>query len=179
MERGIMERTCVVTGSASGIGAATAGRLRAAGARVIGVDLRDAEVIADLATAAGRAALVEAAARLSGGRLDGVVANAGGGPPETMLQLNFFGAVATLDGLRPLLAESDAPRAVAISSVASLAPGDPALVDPCLAHDETAAKAAAETAIAADGGAGLYGSAKVALNRWCRKAAVAADWAGR
>lgn len=47
-------RTIVVTGSASGIGAATRKRLTSQGARVIGVDLRDAEVQADLSTAKGR-----------------------------------------------------------------------------------------------------------------------------
>lgn len=172
-------RTYAVTGAASGIGAGVAAWLGAQGHRVIACDLREGDVVADLATTQGRAALVDGVTRLSGGRLDGIVANAGGGPPQTMLSLNFFGAIATLEGLRLLLANSDAPRAVAVSSVASLAPGDPALVDPCLAHDEPAAKAAAETAIAADGGAGLYGSAKVALNRWCRRAAVGADWAGR
>src|SRR5215469_3368294 len=107
-----MDRTYVITGSASGIGAATARLLSGAGARVIGVDLRAADVIADLATEAGRAALIEGVTRLSGGAIDGVIANAGGGPAATMLQLNFFGAVATLQGLRPILATSAAPRAV-------------------------------------------------------------------
>lgn len=45
-----MTRTFVVTGSASGIGAATADLLRDRGFRVIGVDLRDADVMADLST---------------------------------------------------------------------------------------------------------------------------------
>ena len=43
--------TYVVSGSASGIGAALTQRLRAAGHTVIGIDLRDADVIGDLATA--------------------------------------------------------------------------------------------------------------------------------
>ena len=50
--------TIAITGSAGGIGAATRARLEADGHRVIGVDVRDAEVIADLATAAGRGAMV-------------------------------------------------------------------------------------------------------------------------
>src|SRR6516164_9340807 len=100
-----MNRTIVVTGAASGIGAATAKRLRDDGERVIGADLHDADVVADLASAEGRAALAEGVARLSGGKIGAIVANAGGGPPETCLQLNFFGAVATLEALRPLLSE--------------------------------------------------------------------------
>ncbi len=47
-------RTYVVTGSASGIGAATALMLRARGDRVVGVDLKNADVEADLSTAVGR-----------------------------------------------------------------------------------------------------------------------------
>ena len=43
-----------ISGSASGMGAATRARLEAAGHQVIGIDLRDAEVIADLGTVEGR-----------------------------------------------------------------------------------------------------------------------------
>ena len=45
--------TICVTGSASGMGAATAARLRDDGHRVIGVDQRDADVVADLSTREG------------------------------------------------------------------------------------------------------------------------------
>jgi NAD(P)-dependent dehydrogenase (short-subunit alcohol dehydrogenase family) len=172
-------RTYAVTGAASGIGAATAASLRARGGRVIACDLTDGEVVADLATAQGRAALVEGVGRLCGGRLDGVVANAGGGPAETMLALNFFGALATLEGLRPLLAMSDAPRALAVSSVSSLGPVEAGIVEACLTLDEADAVAAGLRA-QAEGEAGLrlYGSAKQALNRWCRRVAVGPAWAG-
>ncbi|MFI4935189.1 MAG: SDR family oxidoreductase [Caulobacterales bacterium] len=188
-----MERTYVVTGAASGIGAATARLLRERGGRVIACDLHDADVIADLTTPEGRAALAQGVARLSGGRIDGIVANAGGGSPETSLQLNFFGAVATLEGLRPLLGASPAPRAVAVSSVASLRPALPGLVEACLAMDEARTIAIARAAFeAADPGRpranpmpaatqaplDLYGNAKQALQRWCRKAAPGPDWAG-
>lgn len=186
-------RTYVITGSASGIGAATARLLSAAGARVIGVDLRAADVIADLATEAGRTALVEGVTRLSGGVIDAVIANAGGGPAQTMLQLNFFGAVATLKGLRPMLAKSAAPRAVAVSSISSMRQHPRGLVEACLAMDERAAVAAAwrpyeagESGSVANDGMpdaaqaplAFYGAAKKALQRWCRRTAPGADWAG-
>jgi NAD(P)-dependent dehydrogenase (short-subunit alcohol dehydrogenase family) len=173
-----MTRTYVVTGAASGIGAATATYLRARGDTVIGSDLRDADVIADLSTPAGRTALIDGVARLSNGRIDGVVANAGGGPPETMLALNFFGTVATLDGLRPLLANSGAPRAVAVSSVSSLGAPSTEIVEACLTMDEPRAIAAGVKAIDDNNALLLYGCAKRALTRWCRRAAVSPEWAG-
>ena len=46
-------RTYVVSGAASGIGAATTALLREQGHRVVTVDLRDADVVADLSTADG------------------------------------------------------------------------------------------------------------------------------
>jgi NAD(P)-dependent dehydrogenase (short-subunit alcohol dehydrogenase family) len=182
-----MTRTVVVTGAASGIGAATTSLLRERGVRVITSDLHDADVVADLATADGRAAFADGVARHTGAALDAVVAHAGGGPPESSVQLNFFGALATLEGLRPLLARSTAPRAVAVSSIASLGASRADLIDACLAHDETLALQAAkrvwdETTSAGGGaaqvGIALYGNAKLALNRWCRRTAPSADWAG-
>jgi len=158
---------------------------------VIACDLRNADVIADLTTIEGRAALVDGVKRLSGGRIDAIIANAGGGRPETSLSLNFFGAVATLEGLRPLLKNSPTPRAVAVSSIASLGPTEPALVEACLSLDEERANAtgwefAAKTAPiekmtpaqAMKVGLDLYSNAKHALNRWCRRTAVKPEWAG-
>ena len=72
-----MSRLVVVTGAASGIGAAVATMLRSRGDRVIGVDLKDAEVCADLATSAGRAAAVAAVLEQSRGVVDGLVTCAG------------------------------------------------------------------------------------------------------
>ena len=93
--------------------------------------------------------------------------------------MNFFGAVATLEGLRPLLGASPAPRAVVVSSIASLAPTDPDLIEACLGADENAAIAAAGEALAAGKKPlALYGSAKHALNCWCRRVAAKPQWAG-
>ena len=171
-----MARTYVVTGSASGIGRATCERLERDGHSVIDVDLRDASICVDLSTPAGRAALVDEVTAASGGAIDAVVANAGVmGEPAPCVRVNYFGAVATLEGLRPLLAGSGAPRAVATasSSVMNLPRDQQWLVDLCLAGDE-------EAAVAAAGPAGLMGypSSKRALARWVRRQAPTADWAG-
>ena len=70
--------TIVITGSAGGIGVrGQRARLERDGHRVIGVDVRDAEVIADLATAEGRATMVAATLDACDGVCDGLVAGAG------------------------------------------------------------------------------------------------------
>jgi len=170
-----VRRTYVVTGSASGIGRATCERLERDGHRVIDVDQHDASITADLATPAGRASLVDDVAAASGSRIDAIVANAGVmAAPELCVRVNFFGAVATLEGLRPLLAASDAPRAVATASSSVMNPTDPALIEACLSGDEDAAVSAAA-------GTGLLGypSSKRALARWVRRHAPTEVWAGR
>lgn len=169
--------TIAVTGSAGGIGAATVARLRAKGHRVIGVDIRDAEVIADLSTADGRAAMVEAMGAACGGVLDGLVAGAGiMGEDPRVVAINYFGAVATLAGLRPFLAAGTAPSAVAISSNStSTTPGLPeALVAAILAGDEAVALAAVGEAP----GVFAYPASKLALARWVRRHAVTDEWIG-
>lgn len=115
--------TTVVTGSASGIGAATVVALREAGHQVIGVDLRDADIVADLSTVQGRRYAVDAALRRCSGGLDGLVTCAGLGPqvddPGRIVAVNYLGAVVLLDGLFRALRAGSAPAAVAVSSVAS------------------------------------------------------------
>ena len=167
-------RTYVVTGSASGIGAATADRLRTAGHAVIGVDLSGAEIDADLSHAHGRTAMARAVEERCGGSIDAVVACAGIAldSPRT-IAVNFFGAVATLELLRPMLAAGEEPRAVAVSSVASILGADDRVVEACLAGDETEACRLTEEAAAM-----AYLTSKAALSRWIRRQAIAADWAG-
>ncbi|WP_256332102.1 MULTISPECIES: hypothetical protein [unclassified Streptomyces] len=65
-----MSRTYLITGAASGIGKATATRLKEQGNTVIDADLKDTDIVADLATPDGRAQLVRRAGELSVGRLD-------------------------------------------------------------------------------------------------------------
>lgn len=166
-------RRYVVTGSASGIGAATASILRDGGATVIGCDLNDAEVIADLSTPVGRRSMVDQVARW--GHIDAVLAIAGGGRTG-LIETNYFGTVAALEGLRPLLAGSADPRAVAVSSTSSLAPADERVLQACADGEEATATAlvAADPALRD----AAYGIAKRALNGWVRRVAPTPGWAG-
>jgi len=171
--------TIVISGSASGIGAATRRQLENEGHRVVGIDLRDAEVSADLAHRDGRQHATTTVLRMTEGRLDGVVACAGVGPEHepaaTIAALNYFGAQQLLDDLRPALAASAGASAVAVSSnSATLPSSDTPFVAACLAGDEAGAERLANELI----GAQVYGGSKLALARWVRRHAPTAAWAG-
>ncbi|MCZ7534491.1 MAG: SDR family oxidoreductase [Acidimicrobiia bacterium] len=175
------QRIVVVTGSASGMGAATLSRLESAGQRVIGVDLRDAEVVADLGSPEGRRAAIEAVTEQSGGTLDGLVTCAGVAglsdrPGSLLVSVNYFGTVTLLEGLRPLLARGEQPAAIAISSNSTMIqPGIPMdVVEQCLEGDEPGARSAAD----AVGSLATYPATKTAIAWWVRRNATGADWAG-
>jgi len=174
-------RTYVITGSASGIGLATKNILEASGSRVIGVDRRDAEVIADLSSPEGRADAAKECIDISGGRIDAVIANAGSAAPEALtVSINYFGVTEFLEALLPALSASNAPRVAVTSSMASLMPNNPALVEAMLADDEGSAVARAEELVTEGGGVEqlIYGSSKRAISRWVRRECVKDTWAG-
>jgi NAD(P)-dependent dehydrogenase (short-subunit alcohol dehydrogenase family) len=176
-----MARTSVVTGSASGIGTATKEVLESRGETVIGVDLHDADITIDLSTANGRAALVDRVTELGNGSIDAIYAIAGLAlPVPATVQVNFFGMVATLEGLRPLLLSVSAPRAVGVTSMASLGPVDDQLVAAMTAGDEAAGVARAEVLAGEpeSGGALIYASTKKAIAQWVRRNAPKPEWAG-
>lgn len=173
------KRTIAITGAASGIGRATADWLRSQGHRLIGIDQRDADVLVDLSTYDGRQSLAMAVGELAPDGLDSVICVAGVSAPAPvglLLAVNYFGTVATLEQLRPLLLKSPSPRAVAIVSTASLFDYDASLVNACLADDEALALALADghdPALVTG-----YASSKNALARWLRREAISAAWAG-
>ncbi|MBO3083745.1 SDR family oxidoreductase [Cellulomonas fengjieae] len=176
-----MSRTHLVTGSASGVGAAVAQALRARGDRVVGIDLRDADITADLGTPEGRAGAVESAVAATGGTVDSVIACAGISAPKPLtVAVNYFGVVDVLTGLLPALRRSTAPRAAVVSSMATLQRNSPDLVDACLAHDEERALTIAAGLAEQGPGVGYlaYPSSKRALSRWVRRESITADWAG-
>jgi NAD(P)-dependent dehydrogenase (short-subunit alcohol dehydrogenase family) len=173
-------RTYVVSGAASGIGAATSQLLREQGHRVVTVDLRDADVTADLATAEGRAAAV-AGVRTLTDVVHGVVPAAGiagltGTDPVLVVSVNFFGAIALVEGLRDAMAAADGAAVVLLAS--NSITGQPGwagqVAVECLRGDEEAARAAAAEHEAVM----VYPATKAALAWWARREGVTKPWIG-
>jgi NAD(P)-dependent dehydrogenase (short-subunit alcohol dehydrogenase family) len=174
-------KTFVVSGAASGIGAATTALLREQGDRVVTVDLHDADVVADLATEVGRADAVAAVQELTD-VVHGLVPCAGlggftGVDPALVVSVNFFGAVALVRGLQPQLAAADGAGVVLLAS--NSITGQPgwraSVAELCLAEDETAARADAAEAESVM----VYPATKAALAWWARREGVAETWIGQ
>ena len=173
-----MTRVNVVSGAASGIGLATKQLLESRGETVIGVDLRDADVLVDLTSPADRERMVREVSERSGGRIDTIIAVAGiAAPIPATAAVNYFGMVATLNGLRPLLSRSGSPRAVGVASFASITPSDDALIAAMDAWDEPAALARAAE-LGNDPEMRIYASSKAAFAKWVRRSSITDEWAG-
>jgi NAD(P)-dependent dehydrogenase (short-subunit alcohol dehydrogenase family) len=176
-----MSRTYVVTGAGSGIGAKTHELLLASGATVVGVDIKNADVEADLSNPAGRALGAQKAVEAAHGKVDAIIACAGlAHPIPATVSVNFFGVTEFLTEMLPELSKSKSPRVAVTSSMASLMPNDSELVEAMMAGDETKAVARAAALVATGGGAEqlIYGSTKRAISRWIRRVSPTADWAG-
>lgn len=172
-----------ITGSASGIGASLAKRLVEEGHQVIGVDVNQADVVADLATPDGRAEAIGRIKELSEGVLDGLVPCAGlsglpGRPGSLLVSVNYFGTIDLLTGLREDLARASAPAAVALSSnsTTTVPPGmvSAPLIAACLSGDEEAARKIGDEV----GSIPAYPATKTALAHWVRRNAPTPGWIG-
>jgi NAD(P)-dependent dehydrogenase (short-subunit alcohol dehydrogenase family) len=155
--------------------------LRERGDRVVTVDLRDADVIADLSTPEGRADAVSGVQRLAD-VVHGLVPCAGiggftGVDSALVVSVNFFGAVDLVRGLRPQLAAAGAAGVVLLASNSiTCQPGWRASVaDLCLAGDEDAARADAAEADSVQ----VYPATKAALAWWARREGISEEWIGQ
>jgi|TARA_B100001996_G_scaffold159785_1_gene121811 NAD(P)-dependent dehydrogenase (short-subunit alcohol dehydrogenase family) len=176
--------TIAITGSASGIGAATRTLLESDSVNVIGVDLHNAEIEADLSIESERSRAISEILRLSGGVLDGLVTSAGVSvpfDPARMLTINWFGTVDLLIGLREALStSSEVAHVVAISSNSTtITPNVPdALVEACLRLDESAAHKILNEMDDLEAMAIAYAASKLSVARFVRQNAPTQDWAG-
>ena len=172
-----------MSGGASGIGAATAAMLRDQGHRVITVDLRDADVTADLGTPEGRAAAVAGVGALTD-TVHGLVPAAGiagrtGVDPALLVSVNFFGAIALVTGLHQELARGarDGGAGVVLlasNSITGMPGWNAPVAQACLRDDEPLAR---EEAAKVDS-VMVYPSSKAALAWWARREGVKPEWAG-
>jgi len=165
--------TIAITGAGSGIGAATRARLQRAGSRVLGVDLRGAEIAADLGKAAGRARAAREIVSASNGELSGLALCAGVGPSHgsspLIISVNYFGVVELLDRLFDELKAASPSAAVAVSSnSATTVPGIPEeLIAAMLEGDEGNSRWVAESVHPTL----AYAASKLALARAVRQRA--------
>lgn len=172
--------TTAITGSASGIGAAVAATLRAAGHRVIGIDRSNAEVTADLSTAEGRDSAITQVLELSHGTLDGLVCCAGVGVTAPscglIVAINHFGVSQLLAGLEPALSKGRNPAALVIGSVAAIRPGaeQEPMTQAMLADDEARARDLADTLAEPQV---AYACSKYAITHYARR--LAAPWGAK
>lgn len=161
-----------MTGGATGIGAELARQLRAAGNEVITVDIKEGDVIADLATAEGRSKAIEGISERAPEGLDGFIPCAGLPPVAKPISLiaavNYFAVVATVEGVKHLVAKKRGSVLIVGSNSAPMISKDDTFVGLCLSGDEQAALAEIEQR---DGQAAYAGS-KRAISAWMRRNVV-------
>ncbi|MCY4039798.1 MAG: SDR family oxidoreductase [Gammaproteobacteria bacterium] len=168
----------VVTGAASGIGRAIKSALEAEGHMVVGVDLRDADMCADLSRKDEvEATIREIHARCPEG-LNGFVPCAGAGvenPNKKLIPLvNYFAVVQMVEGLMPSLESRRGAAVLMCSNSATMQGHDEGYVQSLLDNDRDKALELAESLM----GFQLYGGGKLALGRWMRKRSTSAAQAG-
>lgn len=175
----------VVTGSASGMGKEVAAKLSAAGHRVVGVDLRDADVIADLSTAAGRQSAVTAVLTAAAGPLSGAVLAAGLGPgggkqrSRPITEVNYFGVIELLEGWRDALATAGNAKVVVFSSNSTTTvPAVPRRTIRALLSGDGDRAVRSLRVFGRVGPVMAYAASKIAVSRWVRQQATAPEWAG-
>ncbi len=164
-------KTFALTGGATGIGAAIKQQLRDQGHTVIVVDIKDADVVADLSTDAGCQQALEAVNDLAPDGLEGFIPCAGLGPaarpPSLITDVNFFAAKSTTEGLLKALAKKRGAVVVISSNSAPMAIKDSELLE---ALDGDSRQAASKIVNRRESGPhDAYTCSKLAITRWMRR----------
>lgn len=174
-----------VTGSASGMGHQVAEKLRDAGHTVIGVDIKEADIVADLSTAEGRRAAAHGVLAAAGAGLDGAVLAAGLGPSRAadrarlIAQVNYFGVVELLEAWRPALAAAGRAKVVVFSSNSTTTtPMVPERTVRAFFAGDAEKAVRSVRLFGRNASVFAYAASKVAVSRWVRRAAVRPEWAG-
>ena len=163
----------VVTGGATGIGAAIVGQLKAQQHTVIVVDIRNADVVADLSTPEGRQQAIAGVLAKAPDGIDGLVACAGLGPavqPYSLIaKVNYFGAQATVAGLVDAVAKKRGSIVVISSNSAPMPGTNEQYINLLLADKEQEACDLIDTL----DGHNAYAGSKQAITRWMRRQSTA------
>jgi NAD(P)-dependent dehydrogenase (short-subunit alcohol dehydrogenase family) len=169
----------VITGSQSGMGLAFRKDLECRGEEIIGIDLpgKNAEIDADLSNEVGCSFAIKKILELSGGKLKGVIANAGvdNNNARLVFGLNYFGVIQLLEGLNNALAANHGSRVVITASNSIvITPSIPMDVVQALSDNDI------NKAIELVNGnhQAIYTSSKLAVVRWMRSMASTKKWAG-
>lgn len=168
-----------ITGAASGIGRAIAQSLAGEGHEIITVDLRGADIEADLADPEACAAAVRAIEERAPEGLDGFVPCAGLGPDvadrSLIPRVNYFAVVDMVSGLMPALEKKRGAVVLISSNSARMTQYNEDYLQAMLAGDRDTAVALVQSEV---DGQGAYGGGKQALARWMRRNNPAAAAAG-
>ncbi len=166
--------TYIMTGGASGIGAATRQLLTDQGDKVVTLDIRNADILADLSDESAREAAI-AKVRQDFPSVNGLITSAGVAShfpePDKILMINYFGTRALVEGLVDTIKPGG--RIIAISSNSAPMCDNESLVTALLDNDLNRARELAKTS----NGHECYAGSKQAVARWMRR--IAPDYARR
>ncbi|MCF8607389.1 SDR family oxidoreductase [Gordonia sp. HY442] len=175
--------TYVVTGAASGMGRAVSARLIGDGHTVVGVDIADSDVTADLSTSEGRTGAITQVLAKVDGPLDGAVVAAGVGPKRgrerALVEVNVLGVTEILTALRPRLAAAGNAKVVVFGSNSTTStPLVPRVAIRRLVDGDTEGAVRILQRRGPLSGPAAYAASKIAVARWARRQAVSDAWAG-
>jgi NAD(P)-dependent dehydrogenase (short-subunit alcohol dehydrogenase family) len=160
-------KTYAMTGGATGIGAEIKNQLLSDGHEVIVIDIKNANIVADLSTKEGRQAAIDALYSQCVDGIDGFIACAGLGshiPNRALITaVNYFGTVQLVEQLSDLIAKKRG-SVLLISSNSAPMPTNNQYVDQLLDGDEQAASKTSEDME----GQQVYSGTKQAIARWMR-----------
>ena len=161
-------KTYAMTGGATGIGAAIKESLTAAGHHLIVVDIKDADIEADLSSAEGRSTAIAAITAAAPDGLDGFIACAGVGShipdPSLISNVNYLGTTELVTGVADALAAKHG-AVVLISSNSAPMCTNTAYIEALLDNDTDWLS----TELASIDGHTAYSGSKQAVARWMRR----------
>ena len=157
-----------VTGAASGIGKAIKEQLQSKGHEVITIDIRDADIVADLSDSDQCQAAIEAIVQRAPDGLDGLVPCAGVAPGVNNIELiplvNYFSIVDLVNGLLPALKQKRGAVVLISSNSSQMMEYNEDYIQALLSDNREEANKIVHTI----DGLAAYGGGKQALVRWMR-----------